>query len=129
MTLCKKMINLLLLVLGIQISLQTNYFPIIEALNITNPYYVMDTFDFKSKDLIKHHFNKSDFAMLCHSIKDIPIKNKEDIQSIIQFTKNVEGIKTKVILYQVRFYHHFFTRKMTYMKLLSFKTLRSTKLL
>ena len=94
MTLCKKMINLLLLVLGIQISLQTNYSPIIEALNITNPYYVMDTFDFKSKDLIKYHSNKSEFAMLCHSTKDVPIKNKEDIQSIIQFTKNVEGIKT-----------------------------------
>ena len=94
MTLCKKMINLLILVLGIQNSLQTNYFPIIEALNITNPYYVMDTFDFKSKDLIKHHFNKSEFAMLCHSIEDIPIKNKEDIQSIIKFTKNVDDIKT-----------------------------------
>ena len=88
------MINLLLLASGIQSSIQTNYFPIIEALNITNPYYIMDTFDFKSKDLIKHHFNKSEFSMLCSSIKDIPVKNKEDIQSIIQFTKNVEVIKT-----------------------------------
>ena len=90
MCLRQKIINFLLLVSGIQNSMQTNYFPIIEGLNITNPYYVMETFEFRSKNVLKHHFKKSEFAMICKSSRDIPIKHRKNIQSIVQLTKNLK---------------------------------------
>ena len=77
------------LLTSIETSMQTSYFPILEALNITNPYYIVE--DINIKNILKHHFTKSEFSMVCKNVTDIPRINKEEINSVIQITKSVDN--------------------------------------
>ena len=61
----------------------------LEALNITNPYYIVENFNIKN--ILKHHFTKSEFSMVCKNVKDIPRIYKEEIDSVIQITKSVDN--------------------------------------
>ena len=77
------------LLTSIETSIQASYLPILEALNITNPYYIVE--NFHVKNILKHHFTKSEFSMVCKSVKDIPKIYKEEIYSVIQITKSVDN--------------------------------------
>ena len=92
MCLPPKIIGLLVIVANIQMSVQKTYLPIINGLNLINPYYVVETFDFQQRNIIKHHSKKSEPSMICKTAKDIPMINKEKIQSIIQIAASAEDI-------------------------------------
>ena len=95
MYLASTIIGLLVIVANIQTSLQKTYLPIIDGLNLTNPYYVMETLDFAGqKNLIKYHSKKSEHSMVCKNVNDISMYEKEKIQSIIQVAESAEDIST-----------------------------------
>ena len=92
MCLPPKIIGLLVVIANIQTSVQNSYLPIINGLNLINPYYIVETFDFQQRNIIKHHSKKSEPSMVCKTAKDIPMINKEKIQSIIQIASSAEDI-------------------------------------
>ena len=95
MCLCFNIIFFLSLVFNIQDSLQTDYFPVLEGLNIKSPYYVADKYDIQYKHLLKYHFQKHEPSMVLYSTKsaaDIPKINKEKISSIVQIIESDEDI-------------------------------------
>ena len=92
MCLPPKIIGLLVVIANIQTSVQNSYLPIINGLNLINPYYIVETFDFQQRNIIKHHSKKSEPSMICKTAKDIPMINKEKIQSIIQIAASAEDI-------------------------------------
>ena len=94
MCLPPKIIGLLVIVANIQTSVQNSYLPIINGLNLINPYYVVETFDFQQRNIIKHHSKKSEPSMVCENANNIPVINKEKIQSIIQIANSVKDIAT-----------------------------------
>ena len=101
MYLPSKIIGLLVFVVIIQFSLQKSYRPIIDGLKLKSPYYVVGNVDFQQTNLIKHHWMKSEFSMICKNVNDIPMVNKEQIQSIIQIAISTEDIAAilKPLLY------------------------------
>ena len=95
MYLCFKIIFFLLLVFNIQDSLQTDYLPVLEGLNIKSPYYIADKYDIQYKHLMKYHFQKYEPSMVLFSTKsaaDIPKINKEKTFSIVQIIASDEDI-------------------------------------
>ena len=102
MYLPSKIIGLLVFVVIIQFSLQKCYRPIIDGLKLKSPYYVVGgNVDSQQRNLIKHHSMKSEFSMICKNVNDIPMVNKEQIQSIIQIAISTEDIAAilKPLLY------------------------------
>ena len=101
MHLPSKIIGVLVFVVIIQFSLQKSYRPIIDGLKLKSPYYVVGNVDSQQRNLIKHHSMKSEFSMICKNVKDIPMVNKEQIQSIIQIAISTEDIAAilKPLLY------------------------------
>ena len=82
-----KIIFFLLQVFNIQDSLQTDFLPVLEGLNIKSPYYIADKYDIQYKHLMKYHFQKHEPSMVLYSTKsaaDIPKINKAKISSIVQ---------------------------------------------
>ena len=101
MYLPSKIIGVLVFVVIIQFSLQKSYRPIIDGLKLKSPYYVVGNVDSQQRNLIKHHSMKSEFSMICKNVYDIPMVNKEQIQSIIQIAISTEDIAAilKPLLY------------------------------
>ena len=102
MYLPSKIIGVLVFVVIIQFSLQKSYRPIIDGLKLKSPYYVVGgNVDSQQRNLIKHHSMKSEFSMICKNVNDIPMVNKEQIQSIIQIAISTEDIAAilKPLLY------------------------------
>ena len=101
MYLPSKIIGVLVFVVIIQFSLQNRYRPIIDGLKLKSPYYVVGNVDSQQRNLIKHHSMKSEFSMICKNVNDIPMVNKEQIQSIIQIAISTEDIAAilKPLLY------------------------------
>ena len=101
MYLPSKIIGLLVFVTNTQLSLQKSYRPIIDGLKLKSPYYIVGNVDFQQTNLIKHHSMKSEFSMICKNANDIPMVNKEQIQSIIQIAISAEDIAAflKPLLY------------------------------
>ena len=101
MYLPSKIIGVLVFVVIIQFSLQKSYRPIIDGLKLKSPYYVVGNVDSQQRNLIKHHSMKSEFSMICKNVNDIPMVNKEPIQSIIQIAISTEDIAAilKPLLY------------------------------
>ena len=101
MYLPSKIIGVLVFVVIIQFSLQKCYRPIIDGLKLKSPYYVVGNVDSQQRNLIKHHSLKSEFSMICKNVNDIPMVNKEQIQSIIQIAISTEDIAAilKPLLY------------------------------
>ena len=102
MYLPSKIIGVLVFVVIIQFSLQKSYRPIIDGLKLKSPYYVVGgNVDSQQRNLIKHHSMKSEFSMICKNMNDIPMVNKEKIQSIIQIAISTEDIAAilKPLLY------------------------------
>ena len=81
--------------------MQKSYWPIIDGLKLKSPYYIVGNVDSQHKNLIKHHSMKSEFSMICKNMNDIPMVNKEKIQSIIQIAISTEDIAAflKPLLY------------------------------
>ena len=101
MYLPSKIIGLLVFVVIIQLSLQKSYWPIIDGLKLKSPYYIVGNVDSQHRNLIKHHSMKSESSMICKNMNDIPMVNKEQIQSIIQIAISTEDIAAilKPLLY------------------------------
>ena len=101
MYLPSKIIGVLVFVVIIQFSLQKSYRPIIDGLKLKSPYYIVGNVDSQHRNLIKHHSMKSEFSMICKNVNDIPMVNKEQIQSIIQIAISTEDIAAilKPLLY------------------------------
>ena len=101
MYLPSKIIGVLVFVVIIQFSLQKSYRPIIDGLKLKSPYYVVGNVESQQRNLIKHHSMKSEFSMICKNVNDIPMVNKEQIQSIIQIAISTEDIAAilKPLLY------------------------------
>ena len=81
--------------------MQKSYWPIIDGLKLKSPYYVVGNVDSQQRNLIKHHSMKSEFSMICKNVNDIPMVNKEQIQSIVQIAISTEDIAAilKPLLY------------------------------
>ena len=85
-------IDILLLVSNIPNSLQIDYLPILEEFRIKDPYYIVESFNLHHKNLIKHHSQNNELAMVCKNATEIPIINTGQIKSVIQITKSDEDI-------------------------------------
>ena len=92
MYLPSKIIGLLVFVTNTQLSLQKSYRPIIDGLKLKSPYYIVGNADFQQRNLIKYHSMNSESSMICKNANDIPMVNKDQIQSIIQFAIRTEDI-------------------------------------
>ena len=92
MYLPSKIIGLLVFVTNTQLSLQKSYRPIIDGLKLKSPYYIVGNVDFQQRNLIKYHSMNSEFSMICKNAIDIPMVNKDQIRSIIQFAIRTEDI-------------------------------------
>ena len=101
MYLPSKIIGLLVFVTNTQLSLQKSYRPIIDGLKLKSPYYIVGNVDFQQRNLIKYHSMNSEFSMICKKANDIPMVNKDQIQSIIQFAFPIpKGSPFKIFLEQ-----------------------------
>jgi len=88
-----KIIFFLLLVFNIQDSLQTDFLPVLEGLNIKSPYYIADKYDIQYKHLMKYHFQKHEPSMVLYSTKsdaDIPKINKEKYLALYKLLEVVK---------------------------------------
>ena len=81
---------------NIQNSLQLDYLPVLEGLNIKSPYYIGDIFDIQYKHLIKHHSQKNEPSMVCKCASYIPTANKEKITSVVKIIASNEDISEKL---------------------------------